>query len=291
MRPELTFAAAENAPSRSRATMSNASGAKRPRASTRPVASSPAGSRPAQTASPQSGRSSARICRRGGDDRAAAPRVRPDGGGRPAEDRREPAHDRLGPACRSGVAYASAPAGGRAAGGGREVAGERLRVHHRRRSAAASGLPDRWFGRLVQDSGLPAVRLHDLRHGAASLAHCAGADLKTAQEQLGHTSIVLTADTYTSVLTDLLAYAAEATAKLVLAAAARNPGHRHRRNDHPAKSAGPLEVASSKRPVTRRPDVAKGRSRAAHLRPTDVPQRSRAHSLIAIRPGDAWCAA
>jgi hypothetical protein len=34
-------------------------------------------------------------------------------------------------------------------------------------------------------------------------------------------SIVLTADTYTSVLTDLLAYAAEATAKLVLAAAAR----------------------------------------------------------------------
>ena len=64
MRPELTFAAAENAPSRSRATMSNASGAKRPRASTRPVASSPAGSRPAQTASPQSGRSSARICRR-----------------------------------------------------------------------------------------------------------------------------------------------------------------------------------------------------------------------------------
>jgi hypothetical protein len=31
---------------------------------------------------------------------------------------------------------------------------------------------------------------------------------------------VLTADTYTSVLTDLLAYAAEATARLVLAAAA-----------------------------------------------------------------------
>src|SRR6266536_6478360 len=41
------------------------------------------------------------------------------------------------------------------------------------------------------------------RHGAASLAHAAGADLKTVQEQLGHTSIVLTADTYTSVLVDL----------------------------------------------------------------------------------------
>ena len=56
--------------------------------------------------------------------------------------------------------------------------------------------------RLVTDSGLPPVRLHDLRHGAASLAHAAGADLKTVQEQLGHTSIVLTADTYTSVLLD-----------------------------------------------------------------------------------------
>lgn len=41
------------------------------------------------------------------------------------------------------------------------------------------------------------VRLHDLRHGAASLAHSAGADLKTVQDQLGHVVIVLTADTYT----------------------------------------------------------------------------------------------
>ena len=92
----------------------------------------------------------------------------------------------------------------------------------------------RRFHHLVLESGLPPVRLHDLRHGAASLAHSAGVDLKTVQAQLGHSSIVLTADTYTSVLTDLLASAAEATAKLVLAAAARNPGHRHRRNDHPA---------------------------------------------------------
>jgi integrase len=55
----------------------------------------------------------------------------------------------------------------------------------------------RRFRHLVGRSGLPPVRLHDLRHGAASLAHSAGADLKTVQEQLGHTSIVLTADTYT----------------------------------------------------------------------------------------------
>jgi integrase len=81
----------------------------------------------------------------------------------------------------------------------------------------------RRFGHLVELSGLPPVRLHYLRHGAATLAHEAGADLKTVQEQLGHTSIVLTADTYTSVLLDLHFKTAEATARLVLKAAAPQP--------------------------------------------------------------------
>ena len=63
-----------------------------------------------------------------------------------------------------------------------------------------------------QDRRLPPVRLHDLRHGAASLAHTAGADLKTVQDQLGHASIVLTADNYTSVLPATQHKAAEATA-------------------------------------------------------------------------------
>jgi len=39
------------------------------------------------------------------------------------------------------------------------------------------------------------VRLDDLRHGAASLSHQAGADLKTLQDLLGHSSVVVTADT------------------------------------------------------------------------------------------------
>jgi site-specific recombinase XerD len=39
----------------------------------------------------------------------------------------------------------------------------------------------RRFHHLVLESGLPPVRLQDLRHGAASLAHCAGVDLKTVQ--------------------------------------------------------------------------------------------------------------
>lgn len=77
------------------------------------------------------------------------------------------------------------------------------------------------FRLLVRRVGLPPVRLHDLRHGAASLAHEAGADLKTLQELLGHSSIVVTADTYTSVLPQVQRRCADATARLVLNAARR----------------------------------------------------------------------
>jgi len=60
--------------------------------------------------------------------------------------------------------------------------------------------PDRLtriFRRLVAGSGLPPVTLHGLRHGAATLALAAGADLKVVQDQVGHSTITLTADTYT----------------------------------------------------------------------------------------------
>jgi len=58
----------------------------------------------------------------------------------------------------------------------------------------------RMFAKLVAASGLPPVTLHGLRHGAATPALSAGADLKVVQDQLGHSTITLTADTYTSVL-------------------------------------------------------------------------------------------
>ena len=48
-----------------------------------------------------------------------------------------------------------------------------------------------------------------LRHGAASLAQTSGADLKVIQDMLGHSSIVLTADTFTSVLPDVAYKTAE----------------------------------------------------------------------------------
>ena len=52
----------------------------------------------------------------------------------------------------------------------------------------------RRLGRLIAECGRPPVRLHDLRHGAASLALAAGVDLKVVQEMLGHSSIITTAD-------------------------------------------------------------------------------------------------
>ena len=54
----------------------------------------------------------------------------------------------------------------------------------------------RHFERLARNGGLPPIRLHDLRHGAATLALAGGADLKTVSEMLGHSTITITADTY-----------------------------------------------------------------------------------------------
>ncbi|MFI6393738.1 tyrosine-type recombinase/integrase [Nonomuraea sp. NPDC050540] len=68
-------------------------------------------------------------------------------------------------------------------------------------------------------SGLPPIRLHDLRYGAATLALAAHTDLKVVQAMLGHASIVLTADTYVSVLPVVAHEAARETARLVLSAA------------------------------------------------------------------------
>jgi len=85
----------------------------------------------------------------------------------------------------------------------------------------------RRFVKLVAEHGLPPIRLHDLRHGAASLALEAGVDLKVVSDQLGHSSIVLTADTYVSVLPTLAMQAAEKTARLVAEAGQRAPGSKH----------------------------------------------------------------
>ncbi|MBV9382468.1 MAG: tyrosine-type recombinase/integrase, partial [Streptosporangiaceae bacterium] len=92
--------------------------------------------------------------------------------------------------------------------------------------------PDRLtriFKTLAAQAGLPPVRLHDLRHGAATLARAAGVDLRVVQDMLGHASIVLTADTYTSVLPAVAHTAAEKVATLIIRAGCLVPGTRRRR--------------------------------------------------------------
>jgi len=72
------------------------------------------------------------------------------------------------------------------------------------------------FERLVADSGLPPIRLHDLRHCAATLLKASGSDLKDIQEVLGLSSITVAANTYTSVVHELESERAKAEAASAL---------------------------------------------------------------------------
>jgi integrase len=144
---------------------------------------------------------------------------------------------------------------------------------------------------LARRAGLPPVRLHDLRHGAASLAHEAGADLKTLQDLLGHSSVMVTADTYTSVLPQIQRRCADATAQLVLNAARRTrekikTGARKNRPDRGPKTAAPAPA----KPETSAPASAK-RKPAVKLQVTTRSTRENAVSAVAptSHPRDTHC--
>ncbi|MEV0386866.1 tyrosine-type recombinase/integrase [Nonomuraea sp. NPDC050643] len=82
---------------------------------------------------------------------------------------------------------------------------------------------DRFYG-LCHQAGLPPIRLHDLRHGAATAMLAAGVDIKIVQETLGHKTSAFTRDTYTSVYPEAAAAAAEATAALLAGPVVPAPG-------------------------------------------------------------------
>ncbi|WP_330340196.1 tyrosine-type recombinase/integrase [Streptomyces sp. NBC_00557] len=73
----------------------------------------------------------------------------------------------------------------------------------------------RRFKRLIELSGLPPVRLHDLRHLSATLSLLAKNDIKVVQERLGHSSRQITSDTYTSVLPEMMRAEAESMMTVV----------------------------------------------------------------------------
>jgi integrase len=71
------------------------------------------------------------------------------------------------------------------------------------------------FQALVAEAGLRRVRLHDLRHGQASIMLAAGVDMTVVSKRLGHSGIRITSDTYAHLLEGVGRQAAEAAAALV----------------------------------------------------------------------------
>ena len=57
--------------------------------------------------------------------------------------------------------------------------------------------------RLVKQAGIQGVRLHDARHTHATLMLKQGVNAKITSEPLGHSSVVITLETYSYVLSGL----------------------------------------------------------------------------------------
>jgi integrase len=74
------------------------------------------------------------------------------------------------------------------------------------------------FDRIVQRSGLPRARFHDLRHTHASLLVADGTAIKVVSERLGHAHPAFTMHTYQHLLPGMSGAAAERFATLVATA-------------------------------------------------------------------------
>jgi integrase len=73
----------------------------------------------------------------------------------------------------------------------------------------------RRFNALAKDAGLPVIKLHAARHTAASLMLEAGLDVKIVQDTLGHSTSVITRDTYQHVRIQVHKDAAEKVVALL----------------------------------------------------------------------------
>ena len=70
------------------------------------------------------------------------------------------------------------------------------------------------FHKVLEKAKLPRIRLHDLRHTAASQLLERGVHPKVVQEMLGHSTITLTLDTYSHIVPGLQAQVAEQMQRL-----------------------------------------------------------------------------
>ena len=80
-------------------------------------------------------------------------------------------------------------------------------------SRSGSPMSSSWlnvvFKRELAKAGLPRVRIHDLRHTAATLLLTRGVHPKVVQDMLGHSTVTLTLDTYSHVTPSLHKEAAD----------------------------------------------------------------------------------
>jgi integrase len=74
----------------------------------------------------------------------------------------------------------------------------------------------KWFEVRAIRSGLPRIRLHDLRHSYATAALAANVSPKVVSERLGHAKVGITLDVYSHVLPSMDEQAALTVARLIL---------------------------------------------------------------------------
>ncbi|MBA2531476.1 MAG: tyrosine-type recombinase/integrase [Nocardioidaceae bacterium] len=73
----------------------------------------------------------------------------------------------------------------------------------------------RSFGDRVRQLGLPTIRLHDLRHGWATMALGGKVNARVVQERLGHANVGITLNVYSHVTDGMHDNAAETVADIV----------------------------------------------------------------------------
>jgi integrase len=97
------------------------------------------------------------------------------------------------------------------------------------------------FAALAAEAGLRQVRLHDLRHGAASLMLSAGVPMAIVSKMLRHSSIGITVDTYHHLDPDTARAASDAIGQLLDAAARDHTATTSPATDPADATAGPSE--------------------------------------------------
>lgn len=98
---------------------------------------------------------------------------------------------------------------------GSDWAGEDLVVCWPDGALVNPNIVTRSFVRAARLAGLPRIRFHDLRHTWATLALEAGIPDKVVADRLGHSSVVVTLDTYTHVPDQTARTAAERVAGML----------------------------------------------------------------------------